>query len=705
MKKWYWLIWALLGLIQEMPAEVRWKVTTRDERGIKLVQAIARNTGAQAELLGRYPLHEETVQLSADAVALVMSGWQGPSVVKRVRGEKPLWSKTLVQLSDGKAAWQTGFVTFDRVATEHEIRWDESRNSIVVVSYCDFEGYRLAPGAEIATETLRIERGTDPYVALEHWAEAVAAHYRPPLWPKIPAGWVGWSWVDSFNIERYEDVVRRNAQAVRKKLAGFDIDYIWVSLGNLEDRRPGNWLRWNRKLFPSGPEALITELGRLDFQLGLWAGAYWLNSELEDYERLKDAVLLRDGQPITVPSSQWGTSYILDPTHPKTQEHIRRVFETYRRWGVRYYMIDFLNAIGGSTPGTYRPDGFFDRSLVPGPETFRQGLQAIRAAAGEDTYLLSSTGPTMQGVGLVNAARVGTDYGEGRPLDGEGKGFYPGTFVINNASYWTSHRRATDAWATHWFMHRRLFLADSGNVLTVDKPLPLADAEIASTIFGMNGGPLMLGDDIDRIDPSRLEMIRQVFPRLPEAGRPLDLFEAPDPEYPKTFHLHVAREWGEWDLVAVFNYGKESLQPVIDFLRLGLPENADCTVWDYWAGKYMGVHTGHFQGSVPPQSVKLWRIAGRQRHPWLLSTDMHIRQGQAEIESCLWNESEKTLTIRAQRPAGLQGNVYLTVPKEMSLKDPAGLWLAKDANDHTLVVRCPFEFRDGNPVEHQIRFR
>ena len=49
------------------------------------------------------------------------------------------------------------------------------------------------------------------------------------------------------------------------------------------------------------------------------------------------------------------------------------------------------------------------------------------------------------------------------------------------------------------------------------------------------------------------------------------------------------------------------------------------------------------QGSVsidvPPRSVKLLRIARDREHPWLLSTDLHVRQGQAEIEDCRWDEA------------------------------------------------------------------
>jgi hypothetical protein len=47
----------------------------------------------------------------------------------------------------------------------------------------------------------------------------------------------------------------------------------------------------------------------------------------------------------------------------------------------------------------------------------------------------------------------------------------------------------------------------------------------------------------------------------------------------------------------------------------------------------------------------------------------------------------------------------VTVPKGIAVEDPSGLWVAKDANDGTLVVRCAFDFRDGGAVEKRVRFR
>ena len=313
-------------------------------------------------------------------------------------------------------------------------------------------------------------------------------------------------------------------------------------------------------------------------------------------------------------------------------------------------------------------------------------MQVIRRAAGDDTYLLVSTGPTFQTTGLVDAVRAGTDYGEGRPLDGPGKGFYPATFVINRSDYWTSHLRATSAWATHFFAHRKLFIADSGNVFTIDKPVPLNDAQITSTIFGLNGSPLMIGDDVARMSDDRLAMLRQQFPRLPECAEPLDLFESVDPDYPKIFRLRVDAAWDRWDLIAVFNYGAEPLVRKV-------PANG--VVWDFWNERYMGRADGSYRVTVPAGSVKLLRIAPAREHPWVLSTDIHIRQGQAELKDVAWDASKLELRWVSKR----KGNVYVLVPKGLRLADPAGLWIAKDGGDGSLIVRV-----EAAPGSRVVRF-
>lgn len=83
--------------------------------------------------------------------------------------------------------------------------------------------------------------------------------------------------------------------------------------------------------------------------------------------------------------------------------------------------------------------------------------------------------------------------------------------------------------------------------------------------------------------------------------------------------------------------------------------------------------------------MKLVRVAPVRAHPWVLSTDIHIRRGQAELTTVAWDEAMRTLRLRATR----NGNVFLRVPKELRVAEPAGLWIAKNGNDASLIVRFP----------------
>lgn len=644
-----------------------------------------------------------------DTVLLAMTGWQEDSRTRVIRSDpKGGLSKIVAQLYNpaSTVAIQFGFVTLDRVNTEHHFSWNSDKNVLSGSSFCDFEGFSLAPGASVESEKLLLQINRDPHKSLNSWADAVNAKYHPSIWPKIPAGWIGVSWVDPLDIERWDEVLHRNIGAIRERLPGMDIQYVWVSFGNLEGLEPGNWLAWNKDEFPAGHEALVRELASRDFQLGFWIAPFWLNAHLSKLvDELHDAFLLRERKPVILHLSEWGDFYVLDPTHPKTQAYLKRVFTTYREWGVRYYMIDFLNATSGLTLGNVTIDGYYDKSVMPGPQAFREGVRVIREAAGSDTYLLASTGPTLQYIGLVDAARMGHDYGEGRTLYGgrtpygPSPGvFYPATFGINDPRLWTSHIHATNALAASSFLQRKFFLADSGNLLTIDKPIPLPDAQITATIFGINGSPAMLGDDIDRMSEERLQILKQVFPRLPEAAYAVDLFETPEPDYPKIFHLPVSTRWGRWDLVAIFNYGDSQLKQDLRFERLGIDSHAQI-VWDFWEERYLGIRSGGLAVDVLPRSVRLLRISQQREHPWLLSTDMHVRQGQAEIEDVQWNSGSSTLMFRATRPKGYRGNVYLRIRKGLAFKDPAGLWIAKDVNEGCLIVRCALNFESDTAIE------
>jgi hypothetical protein len=275
--------------------------------------------------------------------------------------------------------------------------------------------------------------------------------------------------------------------------------------------------------------------------------------------------------------------------------------------------------------------------------------------------------------------------------------------VVNSGGFWTGPSLALANQASAYYTHRRLYLNDSGNVLTVDKPLPLRDARIHATIHALSGGPSMLGDDVDRMDEERLKLIKMTLPRPREVAFPVDLFDAPHPDQPKLFHRRVEKPWGRFDVLAVYNFSSDLLRKTVDLAKLKLDRHAEYLVWEFWNGEYVGRIHGELAAVVPPGSVRVYRLVADPGRPVLLGTDMHILMGEMEIEECSWDPAGRTLRGRAVRPAGGGGNVYVHAKDGVRVTNPRGYWIAKDARDNSLIIRAALSFPDGT-AEWSIHF-
>lgn len=701
--------------------------------GRLIVTGALRNRGTHPVKLGRvHPLDASSgVELgpagggaagggaaggAPDIVALPLAGLQTPRNLYRLDDSQcPRQSKIKTQFyrRDTSSAFQAGFLTFGRADTIVSHEHAPGRGIGRLEAWCDFAGWELAAGAETPTETFTVACGSDPYAQLTDWADRAAVLVGHRDWEDPPIGWVGWAWVDGFTVERYEDVVLRNAAAVTSRLGGFGLRYVWVSLGNLRDGVPGDWLQWDTTNFPSGPEALVRRLRQHGLSLGLWCGAFWLCATAEAMRDLADAILPGPDGKRLVARAEWQIGkagwmakkdrpviYGLDPTHPKTLAMLREVFTTYRRWGVRYYMIDFLHAAAGSV-SNLPYSAHYDRSIVANAEAYRTGLAAIREAAGDDTYLLAATGPSIPNAGFFDAIRTGNDFGEGRALYPDSY-FYPATFVINSGEFWTGPQHALLNQATHWYTHRRLYLNDSGNVLTVDKPLPLTDAQVHATIHAFSGGPSMIGDDIDRMEDERLALIKKTLPRPRDVAFPVGLFRRAHPELPRVFHRRVEKPWGRYDVVAVYNFGADLMRENVAMADLGLDPRKGFHAFEFWNCEYLGRFAGTLPAVVPPHSVRVYRLTPDTGSPALMGTDMHLLMGEVELLEYAWDPATMTLSGRAIRPVGETGNLFINAPEGLRVKNPEGLWIAKDARDRTLIIRVALRF-GGGPDDGRFR--
>ena len=612
------------------------------------------------------------------------------------------------------ATYCAGFVTFDRARASTELVWRNRQGIASQESYLDFNGFALEPGVSIETEKMLVQITDDPYAPLERWARTVQQIYKPPVPERSPAGWIGWSWVDGFSGEETaESIVARNSDAVCRRLHGLGVDYVWMSIVNLEGGLPGNWLKFNRELFPHGVEHTLARLKAKGFKPGFWTGLYMVCEGTEALRENRDNLLKNpDGSPARYGQWRWpwayrnkagegGRLYRLDGSHPKTVAFLKHVFTQYRKLGIRYYMIDFLDA------GMPQPEHkHSDASMVKGNEVYRHALLAVRRAAGPDTHLLSAVGSGVQNIGVVNASRIGLDYGEGRHVV-PGFPSYPATYIANTAEVpdgvGPSHRNALQSLASAYFTHGRLWLNDS-NLLTVDKPVPRNEALISVSLFGMSGSPVMLGDDIDTIDEERLALIRKILPRTRDTAFPVDLFTRIQPEdYSRVLAVPVKQPWGEWTVVGLFNLDEQPVTIPVTMESLRLPGNRAFHLYDFWDERYLGTVTSRFDVHVAPFSCRVLRLARRRAHPWILSSDMHVRQGQVELADVRWDPRKLTLSGTAIRPVGEEGNLFIISPLTYRPRAYAGLTVARDGTHDALIVRRPIRF-SRNRMPWQIRF-
>jgi len=557
----------------------------------------------------------------------------------------------------------------------------------------------LRPGQVIDGETLQISYHANPYAALQNWAERVRDIYKPELdeRPLVILG--GGGWIDGFSDgdDGWERIALDNCRALNEKLAGFNVTHVWTSQKNLKGGLPGNWLTGNDKLIPSGMPGFLKKVADLGIGHKLWFSPFWFFAEAEGIlEENRQNLLVDDnGDPITE-SGSWEfdvdmdpagtprlTKYYLDGTHPATQEYVRKVFNAYRDMGADAYMLDFL--------AIKERARLYDDSLLP-VQAARQILGVIREAAGDNVHLQTAVASTPGFIGLLSSARVVRDFGEGRPLYPPFPLWHNATYVRHDEHFGNYHSFVQNA-AANWFTHNRIYCNDL-NVLTVDKPVPLEQARIGITLFGLSGGsPLTLGDDFRTIDPERLRLIKQCLPRTTGVPTPVDLFENVAPErYCRMLKLPVHTEWDDYLLVSVYNNDPQSYEGTIDFCRLGLSPGESYRVYEFWNGEYVGTFRGRCPCSVPTGSIRLYRIHAARPHPWLLSTDMHIQQGAVEIEKLTWDESTCTLAGVATRPAGEQGNLFLHLPRNWRLVNHKGIRLMKEVLDMSAMACVPTHF-------------
>lgn len=163
------------------------------------------------------------------------------------------------------------------------------------------------------------------------------------------------------------------------------------------ERSIGDWRPHDG--FPEGMAAVADRIRVAGMRPGLWLAPLAVEAaEAADWDGM--LVVDDDGAPVLA-GHNWDSTYFgVDVTHPEALARVVASVTDAVDWGFTHLKLDFLFA--GAIPGRRHRDG-------PPEAAYRAGVEAIRAAVGDDVHLAACGAPIVPSVGVFDSIRVGPD--------------------------------------------------------------------------------------------------------------------------------------------------------------------------------------------------------------------------------------------------------------------------------------------------------
>ncbi len=389
----------------------------------------------------------------------------------------------LPQTGDGAVV--LGFLRHDRFQSRFRFDDDPSAFSLDVETLWD----RTAHDGTLAAEPLRLFDSAGVEAGARAWARDVAAAAPTP--PRVPArritGWCSW-----YNLYAAIDeaTIREHLAAAAdfRRRHEVPLDVFLVDDGFTPEM--GDWLEVKPQ-FPRGMAPLVADIAGAGFTPGLWIAPFMVGNRSRLFAEHPDWVVREraTGEPLAhmkfYGEFRWHKRseeyYPLDITHPDAEAYIRRVFRTWRAWGVGYFKTDFMlfGAEYGPDRAVWHTPGLSRIAI------WRRMAQLVREEIGEALWLGCGC-PLWASVGLVDAMRIGRDVGIGWTGDHSAESLLRDQVTRNHGS-------------------GVLWQADPDCILLRQRFHELTDAQVRSLALfaGLAGGVLMTSDKLDELPPER----------------------------------------------------------------------------------------------------------------------------------------------------------------------------------------------------------
>lgn len=551
------------------------------------------------------------------------------------------WSETVGAVVTPREALVAGIVS---VADQFGQVWADLRpGRLQMMVQTQLDDVPLSAGESRHSEWFYFEwvplPNKDPFA---QYAYALARQMGLTPTRRTPTGWCSWY---IYGREVGEAEVMENLAS-----AALLADELPLGVLQLDDGYQAAWGDWSlrNERFPHSLQWLADRIKGSDFSAGLWLAPLVVERGSKLARNHPDW-LLRDGAGQTVKTGLVSTfiGRALDPTHPEVQTYLAETIDTaVNAWGYAYLKLDFMYA--GALPGRH-----YNRQMTRA-QALRQAYRVIRDAAGPDTYLLGCGTPLSSAVGLVDAVRIGPDTGPSWSPNFWGLG----RLVGGNPAL-PSLRNSLQNVGTRAWTHGRWWVNDPDVLILRQEKSELTDHEVLAqvTMAGLSGGLVFLSDDLDDVPPERRALAAMLVPPLLDGMDVLDIFEN---EMPETALVPVARPWGRWRLVALFNWSDEPVERELPE-TVTLTERKAYHIVDFWEQRYFLLGPGALRPvlHIPPHGVVLLGVRSVKPDPHLVATTFHISQG-AEVTQWQLGEQEIVMAVELERLG--RGAVWVALP-------------------------------------------
>jgi hypothetical protein len=546
------------------------------------------------------------------------------------------YSGSLVALAgpDRKSALTIGFLTAAAARPQVSATY-RADGKISVSATQNLLGRKLRPKDSLDLDVVYVASNDDPFAALVGYGDAVAGASPVPVRHGVTSLWCSWY---AHRMAMTEDLVLANAAVAAKYFKPLGFEIMQLDHGWQRGDVTGDWVPNER--FPHGLKWLSEQLqSRYGLKLGLWiaptdvAESSQLGKEHPDW-------LLKgpDGKPLVNWKWYWKPNpncFELDATNPAAAKWLRETFARLHSEGASYFKIDFIASSGGEQFAQSDP------YATRGWTNLRTAMDAIRAGAGKDAWIRYCQPPPRLAVGLANSAYGGDDTADAG---------VPGMFHVL--------RDNARSLAAGWWINDRLYHREVCD-MSVRMQADVEETRVRLAIMTLAGCSISFSDELQHLPLSRIRMMQQCLPPGGPAMRPIDLF---DRVVPSIWHLHCKNAADEWDVVGLFNFEDTPQERAIDFATIGLPGDADVTVYEFWEQKFEGVRRGEFSTTLQPHTCRVYAIRKAADRPQVIGSDMHLLQGFHEFKPMKWDKNAATLSGVSHRAKDLDGRLSLFVP-------------------------------------------